>query len=310
MVMKSILVVALLAISPLLQAQSLQGIAKTVVRDAITGKTGEFLAGANVDPREEDDPYKRFWDNTKYAPFVLDGYRLFRSGSAYSGLSKYRFGVAGWHNCDGAVLMANLTNQPLSVATKDKCTAQEQWIQQGAGKAGHEHPQGWPMWKDYVDQRQRDFSQLPLRLYYRFDFMSVKEERPDGVILHFGTSMKMLGFPGFAHDSSSYDITLKGPDVVDDWDQWIGMSSSSAVRQRQDRGHVRVMVNLRKDQRDAVMRSDRTMAWDTVFYTIQSVRQIAPKLGNRPHYEVTLTVDKVVLGLDQGFNPPVNRLVF
>ena len=310
MKMKSILVVALLVITPLVQAQSLPGVVKSVVRDAVTGKTGEFLAGADIDPREEDDPYKRFWDNTRYAPFVLDGYRLFRSDAGHSGLSKYRFGVAGWHNCDGAILMANLTKQPLADATKEKCTVQEQWIQQGSGKAGHEHPQGWPMWKHYVDQRQQDFGQLPLRLYYRFDFMSVKEERPDGVILHFGTPMAMLGFPGFAQDSSSYDITLKGPDVVYEWDTWVGVTPSSAVRQRQDRGHVRVMVNLRKDQRDAVMRSDRTMAWDTVFYTIQSVRKIAPIQGNRPHYEVTLTVDKVVLGMDKGFNPPVNRLVF
>ena len=242
--MKSILVVALLAIAPLVQAQSLPGVVKGVVRDAVTGKTGEFLAGANIDPREEEDPYKRYWDNTRYAPFVLDGYRLFRTG--HSGLSKYRFGVAGWHSCDGAILMANLTKQPLSDATKEKCTVQEQWIQQGSGKAGHEHPQGWPMWKHYVDQRQQDFGQLPLRLYYRFDFMSVKEERPDGVILHFGTPMAMLGFPGFAQDSSSYDITLKGPDVVYEWDKWVGVTPSSAVRQRQDRGHVRVMVNLRR----------------------------------------------------------------
>jgi len=305
------LVPVLIALTSLIvpaSAQSLQSIVKGAVRDTLTGTAGELVTGANIDPRDEDDPRKMYWDNTTFTPLTLDGYRLFRNGS--SGESKYRGGVKGWHNCDGAVLVAMLTSVPLTTATQQKCTTQEQWLQQGSGKAGHAHPQGWPMWSNYVEQRERDFAQLPLRLYYRFDFMSLKEERPDGLILHFGTPLALLGMHGYALDDTPFDITLKGPDVVYEWDKWIGASASSAVRQRQDNGHVRVMVNLDKAKRDAILRGDRNMAWDTVFYTIQSVRQVASKRGNRPHYEVTLTIDKVILGMDRGHGAPVDRLVF
>lgn len=292
---------------PVADAQSLQSIVKGLVKDTLTGTAGEFVAGADISETEEDQ-FKMYWDNPKYAPFILDGHHLFRTGN--SGASKYRGGVRGWHNCDGAVLVSMLTKVPLSAGAKQKCTAQEHWIQQGSSKAGHEHPTGWPMWSEYVTKRERDFSQLPLHLYYRFDFMSLKEERPDGLILHFGTPMALLGFPGFGIDSSQYDITLKGPDVVYEWEKWIGSSPSSATRQRQDRGHVRVLLNLSKQQRDAVLRGNRNMAWDTIFYTVQSVRKVQPLRGDRPRFEVTLTVDKVVLGMDPGHNPPVNRLVF
>lgn len=289
------------------EAQSLKKIIKGVVDDALTTKVAEVATGANIDPREDDDQNKMYWDNPAFTPFTLDGYRLFRKGS--SGHSKYSGGVIGWHNCDGSVLVGQLTKMPLTVEDKKKCTDQEYWLQQKAGEAGHEHPKGWPMWKDYVDQRSLDFSSLPLRLYYRFDISSIKEERPDGIIFHFGSPNGLLGTPGFG-DGTRYDISIKGTDVVTEWDQWIGSSQSSSVHKRLDAGHARVKVSLTKQQRDEILRGKRNPAWDTVFYTIHSVRKVAPIRGDRPHYEVSLTIDKVVLGMDEGFRTPVNQIAF
>lgn len=293
-------------LAPMAHAQSLKSILKGAVRDTVTGKAGEVIAGA--DPLAEDDQQKEFWDDAKYTPLVLDGYHLFRIGN--SGASKFRYGVAGRPTCDGTVLLASLTNTPLTADTKEKCRQQEHWLQQHSGEAGHELPPGWPLWSEVVNQRERDFAQLPLHLYYRFPFMTSKEERPDGIVLHFGNAMPLVGIGEFESNPSRFDITLKGPDVVYEWETWTCATCSTRSRQRNDRGHVRVMATMNPEQRNTVMRGDRTMAWDTIFYTIQSVRQIAPIRGNRPHYEITLTVDKVVLGMDQGHNPPVNRLVF
>lgn len=291
---------------PMANAQSLKNILKGAVRDTVTGKAGEVIAGA--DPLAEDDQFKEFWDDAKYTPLMLDGYHLYRIGN--SGASKFRYGVAGRPTCDGTVMLASLTKTPLTAETKEKCRQQEHWLQQGSGDAGHELPQGWPIWSEVVAQRERDFAQLPLHLYYRFDSRPAKEERPDGVVLHFGNAMPLAGAGGFESDSSRFDFTLKGPDVVYEWETWTCATCSTISRKRNDRGHVRVMATMSQGQRDAVMRGDRNIAWDTIYYTIQSVRQIAPIRGNRPHYEITLTVDKVVLGLDQGHNQPVNRLVF
>ena len=92
--------IALISLIVPASAQSLQSIVKGALRDTLTGTAGELATGANIDPREEDDSRKMYWDNTTFTPFTLDGYRLFRNGS--SGVSKYRGGVKGWHNCDGA----------------------------------------------------------------------------------------------------------------------------------------------------------------------------------------------------------------
>ena len=90
--------IALISLIVPASAQSLQSIVKGALRDTLTGTAGELATGANIDPREEDDSRKMYWDNTTFTPFTLDGYRLFRNGS--SGVSKYRGGVKGWHNCD------------------------------------------------------------------------------------------------------------------------------------------------------------------------------------------------------------------
>lgn len=289
--------------SPLLHAQSfterLINAAVGNVRNNIAKEATTRAMG--VDSNMEEDWAKLFWDDDKFAPLRLNGYHLYRYGN--SSISKYRSGVGGHPTCDGAVLNSSLLNYEMDAESIRSCLQREAWLRESSLKLGHQSGINWSSPEAYLSQRREDFSSLPLKLYYRFPLMATKIASVDGtsISFHFGGSMPLIGAGSLGSSSFPADITLKGPEVVYQWDDR-GSTRSDP------RGRVHVVANMSQDQINKVLHSNRTVAWDTLFYTIQSVERVPSILGNRPHYEIHITVDRIEIGLDEGYAPPTNMI--
>lgn len=254
------------------------------------------------------------WNYDDFTPLVKDGYHHFRRG--VSAPSSAKTGVHGSpRHCDDYLLGAALTKMVVPADKKVMCTDWEMDLMRQTDAAGEKPAKHWGLPRENYEQRVQVFNQpLPLRLYFRpgevYGVYSAVDLKNGQVQLIIDPKIS-------AHDSlygGLHDATLRivGPDVVYEAQDYLGvprkhMYGVFKVISSNDQTIKRVM---RKDHA-ALNPLLRNSTYDTVYYTIHSVKKVPPfTVSKKPHYEAYVTLDRLVLGLSSRYGEPEDVVVF
>jgi hypothetical protein len=287
--------------------QSLREILKQVVVD--TAK--ETLAGSTAQStttralKAKPDYMRDSWNNAGFNPLTRNGYTMVRFGMSDPG--KYGFGVGGRTTCDDRYLAHVLTKEPYQSDDMNRCVALEAQFQQravdydGAVRSDFPKPERVPQFREQVFG-----TGLPKKLFVRTSinqFLHVYR-RPKGLIVDIaglGSSRFLAGYI----DGVQY--TLKGPQVVN---SWLDYSFPTEPQPNESiYGHVRLFLPATKADMDKLfgvgsMTDQRMAGYDSVYYTIHKVRDVGRTIPGERLVEVTLTIDRVEIGMDKPYRAP------
>lgn len=301
----SVLALALIAVQSA-HAQSLGDILKQVVVDSAK----EVLSGQATIPstrgtKSKPDYMRDSWNNASYNPLERNGYTLARFGM--SDLGKFGNGVNGRSTCDDRYLAHALTKQPYAEGHLDRCVAIETQLQQRGREYDGAARRDFPVPSAVPGFREKAFATgLPKKLFVRTSntqFLHVTR-RPKGLLVDvagLGSSSFLAGY------IEGVQYTLKGPQVVTSWLDYTfprePQPNSSPY------GLIRFFLPATPAEMDKLfgtgsMTDQRMSGLDTIYYQIHKVRDVGrTPVGDRL-VEVTLTIDRLEIGMDKTLVDP------
>lgn len=304
--------------------EAAKAVIKKGVTDIVTEQAGVGTMGGDPGTSPTDQFSRSNWNNPQFTPpRTGDGYSHIRFGTSSTG--PYKFAVFGDQTCDGAILRSVLTQVPMKRDKVDFCTTIESSLQKKARDPRYQQTPrpDWVSPELMVEQRRQALNVMPLKLYFRLGLGQLTPMRtPEGVYFDFAFigSHGLVGTGSKGASDELVDITLHGPDVVYEWDHYhngSGEPKGKPSRRKNPRGIVRVFTAMDANvervlgigaQNHSVSPTSRNNSFDTVYYTIHSVKRAAPILGDRPHYLVEISLDKLSFSLDAMPGPPTRVL--
>ena len=312
----SVVAASLLLMSPTSDAQRSERLkrlgAKVLAGQVVENLTTKAMGG---NPDAASDYTKDHWNNATFNPPLLEGYHHFRLGNSDQG--QYGSGAGGRYTCDPSYFLSAITKIPMTSKGIATCSAQEQFLQERALEYDGRLRADWPQPGQMIKKRLEQFSHLPLKLYFRFNMPGLvhPEETPKGLVFLIGDVLGTQGLLGIGSPGSpEVDITLKGPDVKYEFDTYLTKNLEPG-RITSSSGELRILTKFSDAQIDSIMSrpsfgpTARNKSWDTIFFTIHSIRPIPKRLSSyKPNYEIEITLDKMEFGVDPGHRPPINKL--
>ena len=297
----------LLMVGGAAKAQSLGDILKQVVvdtaKETLSGPPGQTSASRAL--KTKPDYMRDSWNNAGYAPLTKNGYQLYRIG--HGDISKFGLGVATRQTCDPEYLAHALTKIAYPDGKLDLCVAIEAQLQSrgreydGAARGDFPGPAQVPAFREKAFSASR-----PLKLYFRPSVHSFVHlyRRPKGLLVDIAG---MGGSNYLAGSLNGVQFALKGPQVVNTWMDY--SVRSRPLPNQSAYGHIRFFLPATEKEMNQIlgegaMTDQRLAGLDNLYYTISKVRDAGRDPSGDRLFEVSLTIDRLELGMDRSFRAP------
>lgn len=295
--------------APTASAQSLGDILRESVRETLQEHaSGQSTrgAGSTSEHSQKPDYMRDSWNNQRYVPLVRNGYNLLRVGT--SDLGKYGGAVGGRDACDEQFLASALTGVRLSADDLDLCRRLEEQIQGRGREYDKAVRRDMPAPDQVAALKTSTYGKLPLKLYFHPSVTMMQlasvQRRPKGLYVDVGNT---AGSTFLAGSMPGVSFTIKGREVVTSWTDYIFRNDPSPNSSH--RGHVRFFLPATDAQMDKLfgvgsLSDQRVSGLDTLYYTVHKVRDIGRTITGERHFEVTVSIDRLEIGMDKTLVDP------